>query len=240
MLVLCHMLIGAVIGLMLYRRTGVRSLVPLATLGAILPDLIDKPLGHVILQSTLDSGRIYAHALLFVGMVALAGVLYWRSKTSLAILAVAAGVASHLVLDNMWGDPVALLWPALGPFQPHHFPNYFEGSILTEITSPMEWLFGLSLAMLLLSLYGKEMGSSARTVDQWTERYRGLLFVLLATGGATMLLYTLLFSADHPVEVQYGLTVGTAAVLAGCYLIAYERNRPSPQGGPGASRPSRG
>ena len=34
-------------------------------IGALLPDLIDKPLGRVIFASTIANGRIIGHTLLF-------------------------------------------------------------------------------------------------------------------------------------------------------------------------------
>ena len=44
----------------------------LVAAGAILPDLIDKPLGIYLLRRQLGSGRIYGHTLLF-GLVLVAG-----------------------------------------------------------------------------------------------------------------------------------------------------------------------
>jgi len=40
-------------------------------LGSMLPDIIDKPLGHIFLASSLGYGRIYSHTLLFLTIATL-------------------------------------------------------------------------------------------------------------------------------------------------------------------------
>ncbi len=89
-------------------------------LGAILPDLIDKPLGVLILGSVFSYGRIFAHTVLFAAaLFALGGFLFLaRGKTW--GLALAAGSATHLVLDQMWLTPSVLFWPLLGWSFPRH------------------------------------------------------------------------------------------------------------------------
>ena len=42
-------------------------------IGALLPDLIDKPIGRVIFASTLANGRIIGHTLLFTLLLSLIG-----------------------------------------------------------------------------------------------------------------------------------------------------------------------
>ena len=100
----------------------------LLALGCLLPDLIDKPLYYALTVSTgrhgaalgLISGtRTVGHTALFCLLLA-ALSLRWRG-----FAAVAAGVATHLFLDN-FGDlfgplepldrlsVIALLFPALG------------------------------------------------------------------------------------------------------------------------------
>lgn len=82
-------------------------------LGSILPDLIDKPLGLMIF-GTMNHGRIFAHTLLFLLVIALLAV-YFRE---IRLASLFAGVLTHLALDAMWSSPVILLWPFLGPFPP--------------------------------------------------------------------------------------------------------------------------
>jgi hypothetical protein len=80
-------------------------------LGSMLPDIIDKPLGTII-YGTPSMGRIYAHTLLFLFL--LAAIASNRRSTRLTSLS--GGVTIHLLLDLMWRSPVILLWPLLGAF----------------------------------------------------------------------------------------------------------------------------
>ena len=83
--------------------------VPLAVLGANLPDIIDKPIGIFVPELGLGTGRGIAHTLAFnlvllgLGLSGLGGLLY-----------VAVASIGHLVLDNMWRLPRVLFWPFFG------------------------------------------------------------------------------------------------------------------------------
>lgn len=131
MYLLAHAMAGILIGLVLVPLTGDRRVVALAALGAVLPDLIDKPLGHIILAGTVNYGRLYFHGLTVLSLFVIAGLLLYRYRHRIGLLVVAAGMASHQVLDGMWYNPVAWFWPFLGPIPGHHYPeNYFWEAIL--------------------------------------------------------------------------------------------------------------
>jgi hypothetical protein len=85
-------------------------------LGAILPDLIDKPLALLIAPETLGSDRIYAHTLVFALLVMTAGILGTRRGTVARKRAVAftVGILVHLLLDGLWTTPELLFWPVFG------------------------------------------------------------------------------------------------------------------------------
>ena len=83
-------------------------------IGAILPDLIDKPLGMVIFSSILANGRIIGHTLLFSISILLIGLYLYDKRRDVRILSLASGSFFHLMEDQMWGDPRTLLWPLLG------------------------------------------------------------------------------------------------------------------------------
>lgn len=73
---------------------------------ALLPDLIDKPLGALLgLQS-----RLWAHTLLFLAALALLS----RLRPLHAVAWVAFGVAVHLGLDLIWFEPGVVVWPLYG------------------------------------------------------------------------------------------------------------------------------
>ena len=108
MLLFAH--VGIALGMARFAR---RLDLAFLALGSMLPDIIDKPMGWVIF-GTPNNGRIFAHTLLFLLLVAaLAFYLH-----SIAMASLAGGTFIHLVLDSMWVSPVILLWPILGGFPP--------------------------------------------------------------------------------------------------------------------------
>src|SRR5690554_2334060 len=59
MFLMCHLLTGILIGMPLSGYFRDRHIVTACAVGALLPDLIDKPLGHFLLDGGIGSGRIY-------------------------------------------------------------------------------------------------------------------------------------------------------------------------------------
>ncbi|KDE55243.1 metal-dependent hydrolase [Methanoculleus sp. MH98A] len=160
MYLLAHAMAGLLIGVVFAAIAGDRRVLALATLGAVLPDLIDKPLGHIVLAGTLDYGRIYFHGLTILSLVVIAGLILYRYRRRLDLLAVAAGMASHQFLDGMWRHPVEWFWPFLGPLPQHGYPeDYFWESVLRELAQPSEWLFFLLIAGLFAYIYRRELAT---------------------------------------------------------------------------------
>ncbi|MGI9610735.1 MAG: metal-dependent hydrolase [Acidimicrobiia bacterium] len=96
-------------------------------LGAVLPDLIDKPIGSILFTDYFGTGRIYAHTLLFA-VVVLFGVMVLTRRGSSARkrwMALPIGVFFHLLLD-MPLDAGTLWWPTLGL----EFPSFAKGAFL--------------------------------------------------------------------------------------------------------------
>lgn len=81
-------------------------------LGAILPDLLDKPIGWILLNESVANGRLFGHTLLFAGIIALVGFHVKEHRTEL--FCVAFGVFMHLLEDLMWETPTTLLYPLFG------------------------------------------------------------------------------------------------------------------------------
>jgi hypothetical protein len=119
-------------------------------LGALLPDLIDKPLFYIPFwlagrRSTaaglLSGTHLFAHTGLFLLALVIAALV----SRSLPVRAVAIGVATHFVLDcvGLSMGLGTLLWPFFG----WHFPAYpFKnlgqhlGTILNPVTLAGELL----------------------------------------------------------------------------------------------------
>jgi inner membrane protein len=83
-------------------------------LGAVLPDLIDKPVA-VVFYSDLGSVRLVGHSLLCAALVMTAVVLATRrGRPRRRWMAIPIGMMVHLFLAFTWADPETLWWPFLG------------------------------------------------------------------------------------------------------------------------------
>lgn len=165
MFVACHLFIGLILGVVIAARLGDRRTIGFTALGGILPDLIDKPVGHILLAGSLNSGRIVAHGLLFLILLSMAGIALWRWQRSFALIATTIGVASHQILDTMWASPVAWYFPLLGPYTPREFTNYFGNAILAEISSFSEWIFlfaSIGIALAAGYTFGRDLSRLGR------------------------------------------------------------------------------
>lgn len=129
MLLLCHLFAGLALGFLLAYLFKNKYAVLICGLGGILPDLIDKPLGHVFFSETIGDGRIYFHTLLFALVILLIGAIILKKKKNILVLCLGIGVTLHQILDSMWLTPQIWFWPAFGRFITH---EEFEGIILGE------------------------------------------------------------------------------------------------------------
>jgi membrane-bound metal-dependent hydrolase YbcI (DUF457 family) len=122
--------------------------------GGMLPDLIDKPLGHLALP--LNNGRIFAHTLLFAIVLLSAGIVFRK------LLPLSLGVSSHQLLDSMFSDPGTALWPLLGPFPETEFElsSWFD-SLMDPQVVLWELLGALTISLFLV-LRSKDRLRAAR------------------------------------------------------------------------------
>lgn len=93
-------------------------------IGALLPDLIDKPIGRIIFASTFENGRIIGHTLLISFIIFLIGLYCCQKRKDNRWLALSLGSYFHLIEDQMWGQPKTFLWPLLGLSFPRDFTDY--------------------------------------------------------------------------------------------------------------------
>ena len=133
--------VGATIALIRYAFRDEAMDLRFLAFGAILPDLIDTPIGFA-LWSSFSSVRLAAHTLLFATVllvVVMAATRRGRPRKRWMPLAV--GVLIHLVLDGMWRSPATLWWPFLGwDFDATTFETAwaYVGWLLTD---PRTWAF---------------------------------------------------------------------------------------------------
>ena len=105
---------GATIAIARYVFRDDRMDLRMLVLGALLPDLIDTPIGLVFYEQ-FASVRLVSHGLLLAAAVMVGVVLSTRRGRPRKLwMPVAIGLLLHIVLDAMWLDPETLWWPFFG------------------------------------------------------------------------------------------------------------------------------
>jgi len=148
MFIFAHVFCGALIGLAFWHLTNDRRALPICILGAIIPDLLDKPLAMVF-PDILGSGRTIGHSLVFFAIILVVGVLLWHYRHTLLGIAFACAIFSHQILDAMWTELVTWCYPFLGQFPTFMIPDYVGHYFWFQISSLSEWVFaGASLIII--------------------------------------------------------------------------------------------
>jgi hypothetical protein len=93
-------------------------------IGALLPDLVDKPIGRIIFASSVANGRIIGHTLLFSFILLLTGLYLYEKRKDIKVLALATGSFFHLFEDQMWAQPRTFFWPLHGLSFPKDHTDY--------------------------------------------------------------------------------------------------------------------
>lgn len=105
---------GATIAIARYTFRDDRMDLRMLVLGALLPDLIDTPIGLTFYDS-LGGVRLATHGLVLASLVMVAVVFSTRRGRPRKLwMPLAIGLLLHLLLDAMWLDPETLWWPLLG------------------------------------------------------------------------------------------------------------------------------
>lgn len=133
-------------------------------IGALLPDIIDKPLGLIILN--YGNGRLIAHTLVFALLLTM--IALWKKDTPIdskgvmhmRLYALSGGTWIHLLLDSMWLFPATLLWPFLGSFQHGNITIYAIGDSITQPLNYLSEAAGLAIIVYIAikhKMYRKKM-----------------------------------------------------------------------------------
>jgi inner membrane protein len=134
--------------------------------GSMLPDIIDKPLGHYLMGDFFGyNGRIIAHTLLFALVILILGLFIYIWRKSILGLLVWYGVLMHLILDSMWKNPRTLLWPALGwhfaRSEEYDFLHYIFNFLLNDPSAFIpEIIGGVMLAAAVFIWWRKDKRSN--------------------------------------------------------------------------------
>lgn len=126
-------------------------------LGAIISDLIDKPIGRVLFADRFESGRLYGHTLLVATASLLAIQLVLRGATARRWFILPICMLIHQVLDAMWNEPITWFWPLFGsefPADPKQ--NYWLEVLARPLDHPGELAreaLGLALLIYMARAY---------------------------------------------------------------------------------------
>jgi len=109
--------------------------------GAILPDLVDLPVGTVMLAAEYSTGELWFHSLL-VPTIFMIGVLVAtrRGRRRRAWMALGVGWLFHLLLDGMWADENVFLWPFFGWQIPAGESPFWSLAWDRAFTDPWRWV----------------------------------------------------------------------------------------------------
>ncbi|KZL92230.1 metal-dependent hydrolase [Clostridium magnum] len=113
----------------------------LVMIGAMLPDIIDKPIGAYFFRSIFHNSRIFSHSLVFSIVMIFLGSYYFYKRKNNSIFIIGICSLIHQILDSMWLYPGILYWPVFGwrfPTRPEG--NWVESSLGKLLTDPYVYL----------------------------------------------------------------------------------------------------
>lgn len=136
-------------------------------LGAVLPDLIDLPVGTLILADRYATGELWAHSLtmasLYMAVVLLATR---RGRRRRAFMAVGVAWLFHLLLDGMWTDPEVFFWPFFGWEIPAGEAPFWSAAWDRASADPWRWALEIIGAGYLVWMwFAQGLNQKQRRVD---------------------------------------------------------------------------
>jgi inner membrane protein len=108
-------------------------------LGSMLPDIFDKPTWLFAFGGMFPTGRGYAHSLLFNLILLTAALVLFRYKKSW-LLTVSFSSVIHLLLDQIWKEPVVLLWPLFGRLPESETAGWYSYIIEVLFSDPSVYI----------------------------------------------------------------------------------------------------
>ncbi len=115
--------------------------IKLLLVGSLLPDIIDKPVGHFFFREYFSNGRIFCHTLLFLILVTATGIYLYRRHSKTWLLPFSFGTLTHLIFDQMWLTPRTLFWPLLGfTFERSDINNWIPDIFHALLADPVVYL----------------------------------------------------------------------------------------------------
>lgn len=122
--------------------------------GALIPDLIDYPIGTIVLADRYSTGELWAHSLVaptvYISFVLLATR---RGRRRRAWMALGVGWLFHLLLDGMWLDQEVFLWPFFGIELTAGPDPFWSQAWERAMDDPWRWLREVAGGVYLLWLW---------------------------------------------------------------------------------------
>ncbi len=235
MLLISHLFASKLMAIYLYNEFDEEKIIVATALGGLLPDLIDKPLGFLVLSGSVNYGRIYFHgilAVLFIFILSLALIRSKYSRYGTITMGLGFGVLLHQIMDQMWNEPRNWLYPFLGPYEFHHYPDFFEQSLLSELASPSEWLFLIISGAILIALFRNrwkwinslwtvDMGKLADTVLKWSP----LVLLML---GIVLTIFSIVGGPLSSIYEGRSMLAVSALCFVGSAILHFRRPKPLP------------
>ena len=187
MLIFHHLFLGLIAGIILAVLLSNKWAVLYGGIGAILPDLLDKPLGQILLADSINYGRIYAHTLTLAVILIIIGLLIWyKNRKRILLLCIGAGVLIHQLGDAMWEAPMNWFWPFLGPFPPSSeiYPPIPEGYLPYLYLA--SWILAVIAGAAVITVLHRHLGHYLAGGTRGKRILTGTGMVL--TGAGTILL----------------------------------------------------
>lgn len=136
--------------------------------GALLPDLIDLPVGTLIAADRYSTGEMWFHSLA-LPTVYMIGVLLLtrRGRRRRAWMALGVGWLFHLLLDAMWVHQEVFLWPFFGLEIPMGESPYWALAWERALSDPWRWaqeVAGLAYLVWLWFAVGLHIPDRRRSV----------------------------------------------------------------------------
>ena len=123
----------------------------LLLIGSLLPDIIDKPVGQFLFRETFNNGRIFSHTLLFLVLITMAGLYFYRRQSQTWLLSLSLGSFTHLVFDQIWRIPQTLFWPLYGfAFPKADISDWMPNMLYALFTEPRVYVPELLGAIMLI------------------------------------------------------------------------------------------
>ncbi len=132
--------LGATVALVRYAFRDERMDLRFLALGALLPTLLDAPVG-IVAWDHFGSVHLVAHSIVFAAAAMTAVlVLTRRGAARRRWMLVVVGILVHLLLDAMWREPATLWWPFLGGSFTASGHATIGGLVSATLRDPRSWL----------------------------------------------------------------------------------------------------